>query len=178
MEESLTLSLYQSSVGAFQVGLPAFSLILDKAVTHAEQAKFDPAVYMTLRLRPNMLPFARQVQAFCDQTKNSSARLASVEPPRYEDTETTIEALKARIDKTLAFLATIDKAAVDASAERDIVFPLGPQKAKMRGDNYLLHFVLPNYYFHLTTAYDLLRYAGVDVGKRDFLGAVPGFSWA
>jgi hypothetical protein len=176
-EASLSLSVYQSSVGAFQVSLPAFSLILDKAVAYAEQAKFDPVVYMGLRLRPNMLPFSRQVQNFCDSAKNVSARLAAVEAPRFEDNEASIGELKARIEKTLAFLATVDKAAIEAGAAREIVFPIGPQKAQMRGDNYLLHFALPNYYFHLTTAYDLLRHAGVEIGKRDYLGAVPGIAF-
>jgi hypothetical protein len=124
-----------------------------------------------------MLPFGRQVQVFSDNAKNVPARLAGVEAPRFEDTEATIPELKARLDKTLAFLATVDKAAVEAGATREIVFPIGPQKAKMRGDDYLLHFALPNFYFHLTTAYDLLRHAGVEIGKRDYLGAVPGFAF-
>ena len=170
----MSLSLYQASVGAFQTTLTAFLAIIDKAAAHAEQTKVDPAVYAALRLRPNMFAFARQVQAFCDQAKNGSARLAAIEPPRFEDKETTLAELKGRIEKTLAFLATVDKAAVEAGAEREIVFPLGAQKAKMLGADYLLHFVQPNYYFHLTTAYDLLRYAGVELTKRDFLGQVPG----
>ena len=161
-------------MGVYQVALPAFSVLLTKAAEHAAQAKFDPSVYMTLRLRPNMLAFARQVQIFCDNAKNSSARLAGVEAPRFEDDETTLDGLKARIDKTLAFLATLDKNVLEAGAEREIVFPVGPAKARMQGDNYLLHFALPNFYFHLTTAYALLREAGVDIGKRDFLGNVPG----
>ncbi len=122
-------------------------------------------------------PSPRQVQAFCDQAKNGSARLAGVEPPRFEDTETTLDDIKARIEKTLAFVGSLDKAALEAGAEREIVFPIGPSiKAKMVGRDYLVHFVLPNYYFHLTTAYDLLRYAGVEIGKRDFLGQVPGLT--
>jgi hypothetical protein len=173
----MSLSVHQSSVGAFQVTLAAFSAILDKAAAYAEQAKFDPAVYATLRIRPNMLAFARQVQIFCDHAKNGSARLAGVEAPKFEDNEATIPELKARIEKTLAFIGGVDKAALEAGADREIVFPLGPQKARMVGRDYLLHFCLPNYYFHLTTAYDLLRYAGVEVGKRDFLGQVPGISF-
>ena len=173
----MSLSVFQSSVGVFQVTMPAFALVLGKAAEYAAQAKFDTTVYLTQRLRPNMLPFTRQVQAFCDQAKNGSARLAGIEAPRFEDNEATLDELKARIEKTLAFLTTIDKGALEAGAEREIVFPLGPQKAKMRGDNYLLHFVLPNHYFHLTTSYALLREAGVDIGKRDFLGAVPGFAF-
>ena len=169
----MSLSLHQASVGAFQVALNAFLVILDKAAAHAEAKKFDPSVYSHLRIRPDMLAFPRQVQIFCDNAKNASARLAGVEAPRYEDTETTLADLQARIRKTLDFLATLDPAAIDAGATRDIVFPIGPNKMQMRGADYLVHFVLPNFYFHNTTAYDLLRYAGVEVGKRDFLGAVP-----
>jgi len=157
--------------------MTAFLAILDKAAKHAETAKFDPAVYAGLRLRPDMFAFPRQVQSFCDQAKNGSARLAGVEPPRFEDNETTLDELKARIDKTLAFLASLDKAALEAGAEREIVFPLGGgRKGNMKGADYLLHFVHPNFYFHLTTAYDILRYAGVDIGKRDFIGPPPGLT--
>ncbi|MDE3175133.1 MAG: DUF1993 domain-containing protein [Pseudomonadota bacterium] len=172
----MSLSLHQASVGAFQATMTPFLAILAKAAAHAEAAKFDPAVYATLRLRPNMLAFPRQVQIFCDQAKNSTARLAAIEPPRYEDNETTLDDLKGRIEKTLAFIGAADRSAVEAGAEREIVFPLGPNKARMIGRDYLVHYVLPNYYFHLTTAYDLLRQAGVDIGKRDFLGQPPGLT--
>ncbi len=173
----MPITVHQSSVGAYQTTMTAFVAILGKAAAHAEQTKFDPAVYATLRLRPNMLAFPRQVQAFCDQAKNSTARLAAVEPPRFEDTETTLDELKARIEKTLGFLSTVDKAALEAGADREIVFPIGPNiKAKMAGHDYLTHFVLPNYYFHLSTAYDILRFAGVDIGKRDYLGQIPGLT--
>ena len=173
----MPLTLHQSSVGVFQATLTPFLGILAKAAAHAEQTKFDANVYATLRLRPNMLPFNRQVQTACDHAKNGSARLAAVEPPRFEDTETTLDELKARIEKTLAFVATVDKAALEAGAEREIVFNIGPSmKAKMKGADYLLHFCMPNFYFHMTTAYDLLRYAGVDIGKRDFLGNPPGLT--
>jgi hypothetical protein len=170
----MTLSVHQSSVGVFEVLLKAFLGVLDKATAHAEVKKFDPALYMTYRLRPDMLPFGRQVMIFCDHAKNAPFRLAGVEAPRFEDSEASLIELKARIQKTLDAIATLDKAAVDAGASREIVFPMGPNKMKMRGDNYLLHFALPNFYFHFTTAYDLLRDAGVEIGKRDFLGAVPG----
>jgi hypothetical protein len=173
----MTLTMRQSSLGAYETTMRAFLAILDKAAAHAEQAKFDPAVYASLRLRPNMMPFSRQVQSFCDQAKNSTARLAGVEAPRFEDSETTLGELKGRIEKTLTFLASVDAKAIEAGAEREIVFPIGPNmKAKMAGHDYLAHYVLPNYYFHLTTAYDLLRFAGVDIGKRDFLGQVPGLT--
>jgi hypothetical protein len=171
----MSLSVHQSSVGVFEVALPAFSAILDKAAAHAEAHKFDPSVYMTMRLRPDMHPFARQVMNFCDHAKNMTSRLAGVQAPVFEDNETTLDQLKVRIQKTLDYIKTIDGEALEAGAEREIVFRLGT-KIKMQGSNYLLHFALPNFYFHLTTAYDVLRYAGVDVGKRDFLGNVPGVS--
>jgi hypothetical protein len=172
----MTLSVHQSSVGVFEVLLKAFLGILDKAVVHADAKKFDPGVYMTLRLRPDMLPFGRQVQIFCDHAKNASFRIAGVEAPRFEDNETSLVELKARVQKTLDHIATLAHDALEAGATREIVFQVGPNKMKMRGDNYLLHFALPNFYFHLTTAYDLLREAGVDIGKRDYLGAVPGIA--
>jgi hypothetical protein len=172
----MSLSLYQCSVPTFERSLNAFSAILDKAAAHAAACKFDPAVYMTMRLRPDMLAFARQIQIFCDHAKNGSARLAGVEAPRFEDNEVSLEELKARIDKTLKVLASFDPKAIDAGAEREIVFSVGPAKAKMIGANYLVHYALPNFYFHLTTAYAILRYAGVPVGKRDYLGVVPGFT--
>ena len=172
----MTLSVHHCSVSTFEVTLAAFVKILDKAAAHAAAKKFDPNVYLTLRLRPDMFSFARQVQNFCDHAKNSSARLAGIDPPRFEDNEASLEELKARVVKTLDFIKTLDRAAIDGGASREITLPVGPNKARMQGANYLLHFALPNYYFHLTTAYDLLRYAGVDIGKRDFLGAVPGFT--
>ena len=172
----MSISVRQYSAGVYEVTLAALSNILDKAQTHAEAKKFDPNLYIGLRLRPDMLAFGRQVQVATDHAKNSCFRLAGIDAPRFEDNEATLAELKARIGKTLDAIRSIDAAAFEAGATREITFPLGPNKAKMRGDNYLLHFALPNFYFHLTTAYDILRYAGVDIGKRDFLGAVPGFT--
>jgi hypothetical protein len=115
-----------------------------------------------------------QVQVACDQAKNGGARLAGIEPPKFEDNETSIDQLKERIAKTIAFVKTLDAKAIDASLDREITFPLGPtNKGHMRGADYLNHFVLPNFYFHLTAAYAIMRHCGVDVGKRDFLGAIP-----
>jgi uncharacterized protein len=170
----MPLSVHQSSVVAYSVTLEALSKILDKAQAHADARKFDSAVFMTMRLRPDMVTFAGQVMIATDHAKNSCFRLAGVEAPKFEDSETTIAELKARLAKTVAAIASLDAAALEAGAEREIVFQVGPNKMKMRGDNYLLHFALPNYYFHITTAYDILRYAGVEIGKRDFMGAVPG----
>ncbi len=172
----MSLSLYQSAIPVFEVALSAFSAILDKAAAHAAARKFDPSVYLTMRRRPDMLAFARQVQIFCDNAKNGSARLAGVQAPLFADDEASLDALKARIQKTLDFLKTIDAKAIDEGTDREIVFAVGPNKMKMQGAGYLLHWALPNFYFHLTTAYDILRYADVEIGKRDFLGAVPGIA--
>ena len=172
----MSLSVYQSSVPVFERSLNAFSSILDKAAAHAAACKFDPAIYMAMRLRPDMFAFPRQVQVFCDHAKNGAARLAGVEAPRFEDNEASLDELKARVKMTLDVIAGLDAKAIDAAAEREIIIPLGQKKAKMIGANYLLHYALPNFYFHLTTAYDILRYAGVAIGKRDYMGAVPGFT--
>jgi len=169
-------SLSQSSVAVYQRGLTALLGLIDKAVAHATAKKFDPAIYVTMRLRPDMFHFGRQVQATCDQAKNAAARLAGVDPPRFEDNETTLDELKARINKTLTYVGGLDASAIDLAADKEVMFPLGPNKVKMQGGDYLNHFSLPNFYFHLTTAYDILRYAGVDLAKRDFLGVVPGVS--
>jgi uncharacterized protein len=147
---------------------------IDKAEADASAKKIDSSVLLNSRLYPDMFALTRQVQIASDQAKNGSARLAGVEAPRYEDNETTIDQLKARIAKTVAYLKTLDPKQIDASADREITFPLGPtNKGRMKGDDYLNHFVLPNFYFHLTTAYAILRHCGVDIGKRDFLGAIP-----
>lgn len=168
------MSMSKASLPAFVIGLNALSAVLDKAEAHAAAKKIEPSVLLNFRLFPDMFALTRQVQIATDQAKNGSARLAGVEPPRFEDTETTLEQLKARIAKTLAYLKTLDPKAIDASADREITFPLGPtNKGHMKGADYLNHFVLPNFYFHLTATYAILRHCGVDIGKRDFLGAIP-----
>ena len=170
----MTISISNASLPVFEVGLNALSGVLDKTTSFAASKKVDESVLVGWRLAPDMLALARQVQIASDMAKNGAARLAGVEPPRFEDTETTIQQLKERIEKTLAFVRTVDTTAIDASAEREITFPLGPtNKGQMRGADYLNHFVLPNFYFHLTTAYAILRHCGVELGKRDFLGAIP-----
>ena len=114
------------------------------------------------------------MQIATDLAKNGSARLAGVEAPRYEDNETTMDELKMRIARTVAYLKTLDRKQIDASADREITFPLGPTNTgHMKGDDYLNHFVLPNFYFHVTAAYAILRHCGVDIGKSDFFGAIP-----
>lgn len=166
-------SMSQTALPTFEIGLNALSGVLDKAAAFIAAKKVDPAVLLGWRLAPDMFALARQVQVACDQAKNGTARLAGVEPPKFEDTETTIDQLKERIAKTVAFLKTLDAKAIDASADREITFPLGPNKGQMKGGDYLNHFVLPNFYFHLTAAYAIVRHCGVEVGKRDFLGAIP-----
>ncbi len=148
--------------------------MLDKGAAFAAAKKIEPAVLLNTRLAPDMFPLVRQVQVTADQAKNGAARLAGVEPPRYEDNETTIDELKARLANTVAFMKTLDRQAIDAATEREITFPLGPtNKGHMKGNDYLNHFVLPNFYFHRTAAYAILRHCGVEIGKRDFLGAIP-----
>jgi hypothetical protein len=170
----MSLSMSQTSLPAFIIGLNAMSAILDKAEAFAKAKKIDAAVLTAWRLAPDMFALARQVQVATDQAKNSSARLAGITPPRFEDDETTIEQLKTRLAKTVAFLNTLDPSLIDASADREITFPLGPDnQGRMKGDDYLHHFALPNFYFHLTAAYAILRQSGVEIGKRDFLGVIP-----
>jgi uncharacterized protein len=170
----MSLSMSQASLPVFEIGLGALSAILGKAKAHAAAKKIDPAVLLQWRLAPDMFPFVRQVQIAADQAKNGSARLAGVEAPRYDDNESTIEELEARIARTVAYLKALERKQIDAAADREITFPLGPtNKGHMKGDDYLNHFVLPNFYFHLTAAYAILRHCGVEIGKRDFLGAIP-----
>ena len=170
----MSFSMSQASLPVFEIGLKALSAVLEKAEAYAAAKKIDASVLLNSRLSPDMFALARQVQIASDQAKNGSARLAGVEAPPYEDNETTIDQLKARIAKTIAYLKTLDLKQIDASADREITFPLGPSnKGHMKGDDYLNHFVLPNFYFHLTVAYAILRHCGVNIGKRDFLGAIP-----
>ena len=170
----MPFSMSQASLPSFEISLNALSAILDKAAAYAAAKKIDPAVLLHTRLFPNMFDLARQVQVAADNAKNGAARLAGVEPPRYEDNETTIDELKARLAKTVAYLKTLDRKEIDSSADREITFPLGPtNKGHMNGDDYLNHFLLPNFHFHVTAAYAILRHYGVDIGKSDYLGAIP-----
>ena len=170
----MSFSISQASLPVFEIGLNALSAVLEKAEAHAATKGIDSAVLLNSRLYPDMFALVSQVQVATDQAKNGSARLAGVEPPRYEDNETKMDQLRARLAKTVAYLKTLDPRRIDASADREITFPLGPKNAgQMKGHDYLNHFVLPNFYFHITAAYAILRHCGVDIGKRDFLGAIP-----
>lgn len=170
----MSFSMSQASLPAFEIGLAALSKVLEKAEAHASAKKFDPSVLVQSRLAPDMSPLARQVQIATDMARNGGSRLAGVEPPRYADDETTIGQLKERVAKTIAHLKTLDPKQIDGSADREIRFPLGPvNKGQMKGADYLNHFVLPNFYFHLTATYAILRHNGVELGKIDYLGAIP-----
>ena len=167
------MSMSSASIPTFEFTLKALSGLLDKAEAFATAKKFDPSVLLNSRLAPDMFAFTRQVQIACDQAKNGTARLAGVEPPKFEDNETTIAQLKDRIARTLAFVASVDRKAIDAAGDKTISFPLGPKRGEMTGADYLNHFVLPNFYFHSATAYNILRGNGVEIGKQDFLAGIP-----
>lgn len=170
----MSSSMAQASLPVFEIGLNALSTVLDKAEAYAAAKKIDTAVLLRSRLAPDMFDLIRQVQIAADLAKNGAARLVGIDAPRFEDNETTMDQIKARLAKTVAYLKTLDGKKIDASADREITFPLGPtNKGLMKGDDYLNHFVLPNFYFHLTAAYAILRHNGVDIGKSDFLGAIP-----
>jgi hypothetical protein len=169
----MSYSMSQALLPIVTIELEALAGVIDKAAAHAAAKKCDQSVLLGWRLAPDMFAFVRQVQVTCDQAKNGPSRLAGIDPPKFEDNETTIEQLKARIAKTLDFLKTLDKAAIDASSEREITFPLGANKGQMKGADYLNHFVLPNFFFHLTACYAIARNFGADVGKQDFLGKIP-----
>jgi uncharacterized protein len=168
------MSMSSASITVFEVGLNTLAALLDKAAAYAEAKRIDPAVLLSTRLFPDMFSFTRQVQSVCDQAKNGGSRLSGIDPPRYEDNEKSIAELKERIAKTVAFVKTLDARKIDESADREITFPLGPNnKGHMKGADYLNHFVLPNFYFHLATAYNILRHCGLEIGKRDFIGTIP-----
>ena len=169
----MPFTMSQASLPVFEIGLNALSVVLDKAAAFTAAKKIDPAVLLGWRLAPDMFALARQVQVACDQAKNGAARLAGAEPPKFEDTETSLDQLKERIARTVAYIKTLDAKAIDASPDREITFPLGPNKGQIKGSDFLDHFVLPNFYFHLTAAYAIVRHCGVELGKRDFLGAIP-----
>lgn len=166
----MSISMYQTSAPRFANTLKNLAAILDKAQAHAESKKIDPLVLTSARLFPDMFALARQVQIACDTAKGAVARLAAVEVPKHEDTETSFAELKARIAKTLEFIAGVKPAQVDGSEEREILLKLQGRDVTFKGLQYLLGFALPNFYFHAATAYNILRHNGVELGKRDFIG--------
>lgn len=165
----MSISMSSASLPVFRTMLSNLSHFLDKAQAFVDLKKCDPVALTQFRLAPDMLPFARQILIACDAAKNGAARIAGLEPPRFEDNEQTIADLKARIQKTLDFLATIRPDQIDGTEDKDITFPVGKESRTMKGEAYLKHWVLPNMFFHVTTAYAILRHNGVDLGKRDYL---------
>ena len=168
----MTLSMYQASVPVLKRQLGSLAAILAKGAAHAAAAGIDPATMLAARLAPDMLPLTRQVQIASDGAKGGAARLAGIEPPSFADDETSFDDLQARIAKTLAFLDTIAPAQIDGSEDRAITLMAGPREFNFTGQDFLFHFVLPNFLFHVTTAYALLRHQGVEIGKMDYLGGV------
>lgn len=166
----MTISMYQASIPPFSRMLNNLAAILAKAATHAEAQKIDPVVLINTRLFPNMFPLVRQVQIASDSAKGGVARLAGMEPPSYEDKETSIPELVARLHKTVAFLESIKPEQIDGSEEKTITWKTRSGEKSLPGMPYLLNHVTPNLYFHVTTAYDILRHCGVEIGKQDFLG--------
>lgn len=166
----MSVSMYEISVPVFDRRLTALSAILDKAEMQAAARKIDPSAFMTDRLYPDMFPFWLQVQAACDHAKNVIARLIGAELPIFDQTEQTYDGLRTRIAKTLEFVNSADAATFEGSESRIVRLTIGGKEREMTGLDYFLNSGLPNFYFHLTTAYGILRHNGVDIGKRDFLG--------
>ena len=167
----MTISMYQASAPRFIHSLKALSAILGKAQAHCEARKIDPLVLTGARLYPDMFALVRQVQVACDAAKGAVARLAGVEIPKHEDAEKTFEELQARIMKTVDFIAGVKAAQIDGSEAKEIVLKLRGNDVTFKGLAYLLGFAWPNFYFHATTTYAILRHNGVEIGKGDFLGA-------
>ncbi len=166
----MTISMYQAAVPVFTRTLTALKGTLEKAAQHAEAHKIDPIVLLQSRLFPDMFPLTRQVQIATDFARGTAARLAGTEPPAFDDKEASFPDLIARIDRTLDFLRTVKQADVDGSEGREIVRPIRGEPHRFTGINYLLQFALPNFFFHTTTAYAILRHNGVVLGKSDFVG--------
>ena len=167
----MTVSMYKISVPIFVQFLTGLSAVLDKAAAFAEARKIEPSVLLNTRLAPDMFPLVRQVRAATDHAVNAGGRLAGVELPAFSNAEATIPELKERIDKAIAFLRTLKAAQIDGTEDKEIkiTFPSGATR-EFTGQSLLLTNSLPNFYFHCTTAYDILRHCGIDLGKRDFMG--------
>jgi hypothetical protein len=162
--------MYQASVPAILQMLHALSANLDKAAEHEKANGVDPSELTTARLAPDMFPLTRQVQIATDHAKGIAARLSGRENPKYEDTESTLDQLKTRIAKTIAFVQSVPQSEIDGSEAKEITITPGGQPRTLSGERYLLHNALPNFFFHVTTAYDILRHKGVNIGQRDYLG--------
>ena len=167
----MPLTMYDVSVPVLLQGLRGLKGVLAKAAAHAEAKKIDPAVLLQARLYPDMFPVLRQVQIAGDFAKGAAARLAGIEPPAFEDVEASFADLQARIDKTVTFIEGLDPAAIAGSEDREVVLMRRGERQTFAGQAYLLQQALPNFWFHVTTAYAILRHNGVEVGKKDYMGA-------
>ena len=165
----MSISMHSASVPVFVRNLDNMLAWLDKAQAHAEAKKFDTANYLAMRLAPDMLPFIKQIQIASDGAKGCVARLAGEEIPKWDDTEVTLDDLRARIRKTIDYVQSVPAARFDGSEGRAITITLRTGDVKFDGQRYLEHWALPNFYFHVMTTYNLLRHAGVDLGKPDYL---------
>ena len=166
----MTISMSSASLPVFKGTLANLSHILDKGLAHAEARKFDPTVLLQFRLAPDMLPFTRQIQIACDAAKNGVARISGVEAPKFEDNEASFADLKARIQKTIDYLSTVPADRMDGTEDKEITIPVGKDKTRtMKGEFYLKHWAMANFFFHVTMAYAILRNNGVELGKADFL---------
>jgi len=166
----MKISMYALSHDVFKKALTQLLHVMEKGVANAKARNFDPNIFVGQRLAPDMLPFTKQIQLTSDFAKNSMARLAGIDAPKFEDNETTVDELVARVKKTLEYIDTVPAAAFEGSEDRDIKIPLRDRTLDMKGLPFLQNWALPNFFFHHVTAYNILRHNGVDVGKRDFLG--------
>ena len=169
----MTLSMYEASVPVFERMLGNLSAILNKAAAHAETKKIDPSVFINSRLAPDMFPLSRQVQIATDGAKGCIARLAGIEIPSFPDTEANFSELQERIKKTVAFIKSAKKEQIDGTEEKTVTLKVGGKEVNFKGQAFLLNFVLPNHYFHISMTYAILRHNGVEIGKMDYLGQPP-----
>ena len=168
----MPISLYNASIPVLVKSLGNLEAILDKAIAHAAARKIDDAALVEARLFPDMFTFARQIRVATDMAKGAGARLAGVDIPKFEDNEKTLLELKARLRKAIDFLNTLTPAQIDGGEDKAITLTAGKNTFNFKGLDYVQVWVLPNFYFHVTTAYNLLRHGGVEIGKMDFLGKV------
>jgi len=166
----MAITMHSASVPTLVHMLRNLVHVLDKAEAHVQARKIDPVALTQFRLAPDMLPFTRQIQIACDAAKNGVARLSGLEAPKFEDNEATFAELKTRVHKTLEFLASVPADALNGTEDKEVTFPIGREKTHtMKGEAYLKHWMLPNFFFHVTTAYAILRHNGVELGKSDYL---------
>ena len=166
----MQITVYATAKTSALRALNTLETIIDKALASAEARKIDPLVFLGSRLAPDMFPLIRQIQIACDFCKGPMARLAGIENPKFEDTETSFDELKARIARTREFVEGVPESALAGAEDRDITIQAGPQTLEFKGLPFLVGFALPNLYFHMSMSYAILRHNGVDIGKRDFIG--------